>query len=249
MPSFPGLVSTSSTSAMMAATSSKLPRQSSARAGKRHLLLLVFLSVAISFFMQLEEFIGLSSKTLSSASRALLQPLPNATTTNGTTTTTTAGNADLHQEELIKNLHQRGKYLSPSIKRVLRDLPALSKRRPRVRVLRKDKIMQRGWDASPVVLEKHKLLFFTVPKVGCTVWKSLFRRMQGFSDWNSSSPHDPATNGLRYLRDYPLETVRQMINDPKWTRAIFVVSRVITLMLYLICRLRFSSLINNIASA
>ena len=215
-------------------TAATKARQSPKRIGKSRLLILIFLPVLIPSFVQLKTLIGLSSKKLSSASRALLQPLPNATTTNGTTTTADTGslNADLHRRELIqsyqekeKNVSLEGIQLSPSIKKVLRDLPALSKRKPRVRVLRKDKIMQRGWDASPIVLEKHKLLFFTVPKVGCTVWKSLFRRMQGFADWNSATPHDPATNGLRYLRDYPFKEIRQMINDPEWTRAIFVVSR------------------------
>lgn len=31
-------------------------------------------------------------------------------------------------------------------------------------------------EAAPVVIEEYKLIFFNVPKVGCTVWKMLFRR-------------------------------------------------------------------------
>lgn len=39
------------------------------------------------------------------------------------------------------------------------------------------------WDGAPVVIEEHKLIFFTAAKVGCTTWKQLFRRMMGFRDW------------------------------------------------------------------
>jgi hypothetical protein len=42
-----------------------------------------------------------------------------------------------------------------------------------------------SWDAAPIVIEKYKLIFFTLPKCGCTVWKQLFRRMMGYSDWST----------------------------------------------------------------
>jgi hypothetical protein len=36
---------------------------------------------------------------------------------------------------------------------------------------------------APIVVKKYKLLFFTIPEVGCTVWKQLFRRVAGYADW------------------------------------------------------------------
>ena len=81
------------------------------------------------------------------------------------------------------------------------------------------------WDSAPIVLKSHKLLFFTIPKVGCTVWKQLFRRMMGYDDWNSQDdglPHNPGNNGLKYLYHYSLEEASEMMTSPEWTRAIMV---------------------------
>jgi Sulfotransferase family len=83
------------------------------------------------------------------------------------------------------------------------------------------------WDAAPVVLESHKLIFFTIPKVGCTIWKQLFRRMMGYDDWMSQDyetwqPHNPAVNGLKYLSDYTPEEASELMTSPDWTRAMMV---------------------------
>lgn len=82
------------------------------------------------------------------------------------------------------------------------------------------------WDGAPVVVEKYKLLFFTIPKVGCTGWKQLFRRMMGLRNWKLENvnyiPWNPEINGLRYLYDYDRETASHMMTSPEWTRAIFV---------------------------
>jgi Sulfotransferase family len=83
------------------------------------------------------------------------------------------------------------------------------------------------WDGAPVVIEEYKLVFFTVAKVGCTVWKQFFRRVMGLSDWKSETwdtliPWNPELNGLKYLYDYDRATASKMMMDPEWTRAIFV---------------------------
>lgn len=83
------------------------------------------------------------------------------------------------------------------------------------------------WDASPVVIESHKLIFFTIPKVGCTVWKQLLRRMMGSKDWDSQDgttlqPHNPKVNGLKYLYNYTIEEASVMMTSPEWTRAMMV---------------------------
>ena len=97
-------------------------------------------------------------------------------------------------------------------------------------LLPQDGIYQKGtWDKAPIVLEEYKLLFFTVPKVGCTAFKQLFRRMMGHADWKDHQyytqpflPHNPDRNGLKYLSQYPLEKANEMLTSDEWTRAIFV---------------------------
>jgi hypothetical protein len=48
--------------------------------------------------------------------------------------------------------------------------------------------------------------------------------MLGYQDWQSLaiSPHNPETNGLTYLKHFPLDQAQAMINDPSYTKAIFV---------------------------
>jgi Sulfotransferase family len=84
-----------------------------------------------------------------------------------------------------------------------------------------------SWDSAPIVVESHKLIFFTIPKVGCTVWKQLFRRMMGYADWTAQEsetflPHNSAVNGLKYLYNYSLEEASIMMTSPEWTRAMMV---------------------------
>jgi hypothetical protein len=86
-----------------------------------------------------------------------------------------------------------------------------------------DFVYKRGWNAAPVVIESHKLIFFTVQKAGCTVFKQLFRRMMGKKDWKSRrNPADVKTNGLKYLFDYSIAEATELMNSPDYTRAIFV---------------------------
>ena len=80
-------------------------------------------------------------------------------------------------------------------------------------------------EAAPIVIEKYKLIFFTVPKVGCTIWKMLFRRMAGFDNWKEhvlGLPHSPQKNGLKYLFHYNISYASEIMTSPEWTRAIFV---------------------------
>jgi hypothetical protein len=77
-------------------------------------------------------------------------------------------------------------------------------------------------ETAPIVIEKYKLVFFTVPKVGCTIWKKLFRRMMGYQDWKTTEPHDPETNGLVYLSHYNTSRATEIMNDPEYTKAIFL---------------------------
>mmetsp|Transcript_2035 Transcript_2035/g.2185 ORF Transcript_2035/g.2185 Transcript_2035/m.2185 type:complete len:401 (+) Transcript_2035:154-1356(+) len=79
------------------------------------------------------------------------------------------------------------------------------------------------WDAAPIIIEEHKLAFFTIPKVGCTVFKKLFRRMMGIPSWKTKNhPYDPHTNGLKYLYHYPIHRAEEIMTSPEWRRAVFV---------------------------
>jgi hypothetical protein len=79
-----------------------------------------------------------------------------------------------------------------------------------------------GWDSDPIVIESHKLMFFSVPKNACSTFKKLFRRMMGYPNWLQGSPHNPETNGLRYLGHYSRQQQKEFMTSPNWTRAIFV---------------------------
>jgi hypothetical protein len=81
---------------------------------------------------------------------------------------------------------------------------------------------KKGWNTAPIVIEKYKLVFFTIPKVGCTTWKQLFRRMMGYNNWKAPDPHNPKTNGLTYLSHYTTSRATEIMNDPTYTKAIFL---------------------------
>lgn len=91
---------------------------------------------------------------------------------------------------------------------------------------------------GPIVIRRFRLIFFHVPKVACEEFKKLFRRMEGYEDWATSYndppglyspdkplsrlPHDPKINGLTYLTQLPLDEANMILNDPTWTKAIFL---------------------------
>jgi hypothetical protein len=109
----------------------------------------------------------------------------------------------------------------------------------RIHVGQDDPTMRRGdWDTSPIVIRKLKLVFFAVPKNACEEFKKLFRRIEGYADWNTSwnhppqlyhpekpfttLPHDPGRNGLTYLSNLEVDEANAIINDRAWTKAIFL---------------------------
>jgi hypothetical protein len=85
----------------------------------------------------------------------------------------------------------------------------------------------RYWDGPPIIVPQFKLVFFTIPKAGCTVFKQLFRRINGFQNWEKHTPggdlpHNPNINGLNYLNQYSPEDAIYMLTSADWTRAMFV---------------------------
>jgi len=85
--------------------------------------------------------------------------------------------------------------------------------------------LYKGRYGSAVVIPSHKLIFVPIPKVACTVWYKLFRRMTGLEDWQSELgplPQNPDVNGLTYLADYSRAQATDMWTSPSWTKAIMV---------------------------
>jgi hypothetical protein len=78
---------------------------------------------------------------------------------------------------------------------------------------------KQDFDSSPIVIESHKLIFFTVTGVGDVTWRCLFRRMLGYADWRNTTSQ---FEGLRYLYDYNVSRATEMMTSPDYTRAMFV---------------------------
>jgi hypothetical protein len=79
-------------------------------------------------------------------------------------------------------------------------------------------------NTSPIVIEEFRTVFFQVAKVASSQWTRFMMRLEGNPCWCSEDTdlHDHAINGLTYLSDYPVEVAEKIMNDPEWTRAIFV---------------------------
>jgi len=79
---------------------------------------------------------------------------------------------------------------------------------------------------NPLVVPEYKLVFFTLPKVACTEWKLLFRRMYGLPEWPedqlSQDLHNPVFNQLMYISNYTQQEAQEMLTSDEWTRAVFV---------------------------
>jgi hypothetical protein len=78
---------------------------------------------------------------------------------------------------------------------------------------------------APVVSHEFKLVFVPIPKVACTQWLQLFRRLAGQEKWRERKgglPYTPDNNGLTYLSDYSVVEANNILTSPEWTRAVFV---------------------------
>jgi hypothetical protein len=93
-----------------------------------------------------------------------------------------------------------------------------------------DLIYSRDWWEKPTVIEEYKLIFFAIPKNGCSEWKLLFRKMMGMPIPKDIASHDvrmqmlynPQTNNRTTLDKYPIHVAEEMMNSPEWTRAVFL---------------------------
>lgn len=80
------------------------------------------------------------------------------------------------------------------------------------------------WDNTPYVSKEHKLVFCEIPKVACSDFKRLFRRLNGAQDFESQAPwvHDPKQNGITRLTDMPSAEAASILKDPTWTKGVFI---------------------------
>ncbi len=67
--------------------------------------------------------------------------------------------------------------------------------------------------------EAQRIIFFTIPKVACSEWAKLFRRMSGLPNW-ADDPHYQADRPL--LSTLSPDQATSSMNDPTWTHAVFL---------------------------
>jgi len=105
-------------------------------------------------------------------------------------------------------------------------IPIRIKNEKRIRLDSTDVIYSRNWWEIPTVIPDYKLIFFTIPKIACTEWKLLFRKMMGLPPRDDAVPYhfyqSPYTNNLTTLLNYTTSEAEYMMNSPDWTKAIFV---------------------------
>lgn len=92
--------------------------------------------------------------------------------------------------------------------------------------------------SSAIVIQKYKLIFFTIPKAGCSTFRMLARRMEGFDDYHQSTAnytkktflgikpvnvlHNRTASGLKYMYDYSKEEQMKFLTNDEWVKAVFI---------------------------
>lgn len=69
-----------------------------------------------------------------------------------------------------------------------------------------------------LVNERHRFVFFSIPKVACTDWMRLFMRMRGVPDWHDD-PHYRTDRSL--LSDYSTRECTEILVSSQWLKAAF----------------------------
>jgi hypothetical protein len=84
------------------------------------------------------------------------------------------------------------------------------------------KAMRREFSYHVKVSEKHRFVYFGLPKNGCTRWFQFMRRLNGDEMSNKLPPHSATWNPTPMLNDYPTKTIQQWLRSPLWTKIVFV---------------------------
>ena len=146
------------------------------------------------------EHEGNQQQQLSTTNIVPLPPLKPASTTS-TTTQTNDDNRNLNKKQQQQQQQQTEYAIFNETELTTANVDRKhNNKKSIVPVLETDFIYSKyGWNSAPVIIHSHKLIFFTVQKAGCTVFKQLMRRMMHYKNWRTKDPANPKTNGLKYL--------------------------------------------------
>eukprot|EP00592_Proboscia_alata_P016619 CAMPEP_0194399178 /NCGR_PEP_ID=MMETSP0174-20130528/126515_1 /TAXON_ID=216777 /ORGANISM="Proboscia alata, Strain PI-D3" /LENGTH=754 /DNA_ID=CAMNT_0039195557 /DNA_START=101 /DNA_END=2366 /DNA_ORIENTATION=- len=125
-------------------------------------------------------------------------PVHEATTTNLTMTCALHEAGDIHL------------YFIPNLKLIFCGIP-------KVGSTEWLKFFRYTWGAN----DNLKLIFCGIPKVGSTEWLKFFRYTWGANDY-PSHPHYKVDRSLFLMKNLPIEKAQEILNDPTYTRAVFL---------------------------
>jgi len=74
---------------------------------------------------------------------------------------------------------------------------------------------------SPVIIEKHKLMWFLNPKAASVTTRTLLARMMNQQVNPGVTKYKDLLN-FKKLREYPVEKATEFLNSPEWTRVIIL---------------------------
>jgi hypothetical protein len=74
----------------------------------------------------------------------------------------------------------------------------------------------------PLVIKEYNLIFFLRAKVASSEWIRFFMRLENNTHWCSKHNHLNVKGTMTLLSDYSLDEAQSMMDDPKWTKAMFV---------------------------
>jgi len=80
------------------------------------------------------------------------------------------------------------------------------------------------YDDRPIVDARRQLIFFSLPKVGCTETRRLLKALKGVLEEKPTEAqlHHPHFNNLTFLYHYPREEAIAMLHNDSWIKATFV---------------------------
>ena len=95
------------------------------------------------------------------------------------------------------------------------------KREARIEVTGEEDWMT-DFQESMIVLHSPPLVHCSIPRIGCSRWKRLLRKMEGYRDYLSLPPHTRYRNGLKHSVDLLPSTMEKVLNSPDYFRFVLV---------------------------
>eukprot|EP00730_Choanoeca_flexa_P013221 TRINITY_DN5092_c0_g1_i1.p1 TRINITY_DN5092_c0_g1~~TRINITY_DN5092_c0_g1_i1.p1 ORF type:complete len:311 (+),score=25.03 TRINITY_DN5092_c0_g1_i1:56-988(+) len=80
---------------------------------------------------------------------------------------------------------------------------------------------------GPIVDKKHKLVFCSIPKAACTIWRQLLRRLNGADDYDTTDErithhYGGKSSGLTYLAAFSDEEANAIMTNPEYVKVAVV---------------------------